>query len=383
MKIGIASTHMWSETAFRNAGISKSSYRLIDGLSTSFPSDIFTVFANTAFQPSADWSTRPNLNVSCTVPIGRGKRALWEFFGSADEIRKGDFDVWLATSHIAPWRSNVPTAAIIHDMVPMIYPELQDWAQSAYLRFALVHVARKVDLILTNSRQTKSDIVKFAKVDPEKIVVVPFGPGAELTPKDPGTVSSQELEGIPYQRFFFSLGTLEPRKNLSRLFEALAQLTEPEFADVGLVIGGGRGWREEGIFETLEKLGIGKRVTFLGYVPDERLPALFAASLGFVFPSIYEGFGMPLVESMRMGAIPLAGNCGAMKEVVGDSAITFDPYSVPEITDAMRRCLRLSQCEREKLLASGAVQAEQFNWTECAHQTHAALQKLVENKRRR
>ncbi len=382
MRIAIASTHMWSESAFRNAGISKSSYRLIDAMSRAFPTDKFTVFANTAFKPGEDWMERQNLAVCSTVPTGRGKRALWEFFGTSREINAGNFDVWLSTSHIVPFKSRIPTAAIIHDMIPLIYPEFQDRAQSAYLRFALIHVARKVDLVVANSQQTRTDIARFAAVSPEKIVVVPFGPGAALTPRNRSEIQPRELEDIPYKRFFFSLGTLEPRKNLGRLFEAMALLTEPEYSDVGLVVGGGRGWREEGIFETLDKLGIRNRVTFLGYVPDERLPTLFAASQAFVFPSLYEGFGMPLVESMQLGALALTSNCGAMKEVAGEAAIYFDPSRPPEIAAALKKSLNLNPQEREALIQRGRKQAERFNWYDGAAQTHLALQNLVEKGRK-
>jgi glycosyltransferase involved in cell wall biosynthesis len=371
---------MWSETAFRNAGISKSSYRLIDSLSAKFPSDSFTVFANTKFETSDDWAGRKNLKVHSTVPIGRGRRALWESFGAAQAVRSGDFDVWLSTSHAVPASSRIPTVAVIHDMIPLIYPEFQDWAQSAYLKFALLHVARRADLILTNSEQTQADIVRLAGVPVSKVVIVPFGPGNLFKPSDGESNGGQELLDLPYRRFFFSLGTLEPRKNLSRLFEAFALLTEREFADIGLVIAGGKGWKEQGIFDTLDRLGIRDKVCFLGYVKDERLPVLFSGCEGFVFPSVYEGFGMPLVEAMLMGAIPLTSSEGAMGEVTQDAAIGFHPGEPREIADAMRRCARLTAQERAELKRRGSLRAQPFNWDAGAAATHQALERLVADR---
>jgi len=377
MRVGIASTHMWSEVSFRNAGISKSSYRLIDALADQFPADKFTVFANSAFETSEEWAARSNLRVRSVVPMKRGTRAIWEFFGSGREARTGDYDVWFSTSHIAPVHPKIPTVAIIHDMIPLLFPQFQDQGQRAFLRFALTHVARRSSLVITNSEQTKSDIVRFSKVNPKKIRVVPFGPGMKMTARCQNEIAPEELSDIPYKRFFFSLGTLEPRKNLSRLLEAMTFLSEPEYADVGLVIGGGRGWREQGIFDTLDNLGIRDRVTFLGYLPDERIPTLFAASEGFVFPSIYEGFGMPIVESMQAGTVVLTSSSGAMSEVAGDAAILFDPYSPEDISRALKRCLGLSSAERTVYLAKGTAQSSQFNWEEAARQTRQALFDLL------
>jgi glycosyltransferase involved in cell wall biosynthesis len=380
MRIGIASTHMWSESAFRNAGISKSSYRVIDALSANFPADKITVFANSAFELSDQWKARTNLTVHSTVPIGRGRRALWESFGSAREVQRGDFDIWMSTTHAVPVYSKIPTVAIIHDMIPLIFPEFQDRSQTAYLQFALVHVAKRADLILTNSEQTKSDIVRFSKVSPNKVVVVPFGPGADLAPVPRREVAVDGLADVPYRRFFFLLGTLEPRKNLSRFFEAFAMLKEPAYRDVGLAIGGGRGWREEGIFSTLESLGIRDRVTFLGYVLDERLPELFAASEGFVFPSLYEGFGMPLVEAMQLGSLVLSSHLGAMREVVEDAAIPFDPMSPSDMANALRRALELTCEERATYVRKGFEQSAQFNWTRSAQKIHQALEGALANR---
>lgn len=378
IKIGIASTHMWSESSFKNAGISRSSYRLIDRLSCQFPDDRITVFANSAFESDPSWKERPNLVVKPIVPSGRGKRAIWESFGAAREASTSDYDVWLSTTHAVPFRSRVPSVAIIHDMIPLLFPEYGDGLQVSYLRFALIHVAKKVTRIVTNSQQTKADILRFAKVDQSKVVVVPFGPGTDPKAKfNPRSTSPKRVQ-VPFSRFLLVIGTLEPRKNLGRLFQAMSLLTEPEFADVGLVVVGGRGWKEQGIFETVEELKLSDRIMFPGYVEDDELAELFATCAAFIFPSIYEGFGMPIVEAMQRGAPVLTSGVGAMKEVAGDAAAFFDPTSPESIATCIKDFLNLDPDRRCLQIQQGKQRSTLFTWDLAAEQTHRVLVELAE-----
>jgi glycosyltransferase involved in cell wall biosynthesis len=363
---------MWSESGFRNAGISRASYCLLEQLTCRNPKDSFEAFTHRGFQVAADWQDRENLRVSPLSPSTRGRKALWETFGTGRLARSGRFDVWLATAHSVPFRSRIPTVTFIHDMIPLSHPEFQDRAQSAYLRFALKSAARRADRVLTNSETTKSEIVRYAQVAEEKVVVLPLGPGfkieAECGP-EPAT---------PFDRYLFALGTLEPRKNIAVVFEAFARLKQRgRLGELGLVVAGGRGWKEEGIFDRLKQLGIESRVAFLGYVPDERLTGLFRECEAFIFPSLFEGFGMPIVEAMACGTRVLTSGRGAMKEVAGNAAIVFDPESAEDVARAIEEALEEPSDARSARIALGRSRASEFTWEAAADATMAVLRSLV------
>jgi glycosyltransferase involved in cell wall biosynthesis len=378
MRIAITATTVWSENSYRNAGISRFGLNLIEALVRLYPADPISVFTHGEFEPPARWADFKNLTTEARCPAGRGAKAFWETFGAGKLSRSGNFDVWLSTHHAAPWPSGVPCVSMIHDMIPLRNPEFHSGLQSGYLRVALVNVARRADHLLTNSEASKHDIVHYSGVDPEKITVIPLGPGSPLHRVAPEDAPCALLEKLPAGRFFFGLGTLEPRKNLPALFTALAQLQKMgQFDDVHLVLAGGRGWKEQGIFDELGRLGIQDRVVFLGYVPDEWLPFLFALSEAFVFPSLYEGFGMPILEAMLAGAPVISSEVGAVKEVGGDAAIYFDPTKPDAIAEALKGYLEGRFGARSIRVEKGLERSGLFTWDLAAHRTYKALAGLV------
>lgn len=372
MRVGVTASTIWSEVSFRNAGISRASLRLVEQLACRNPRDSFDLFTHDRFEAPEEWRALENLRVVAASPSSRGRKALWETFGTRRLANSGRFDVWLATAHSVPFRARIPTVTFIHDMIPLSHPEFQDRAQSAYLRFALVSAARRADRVLTNSETTKAEIVRYAGVPRDKVTVIPLGPGST---QGSGT---GERPDVPFRRYLFSLGTLEPRKNIPVLFEALAELTRQGLADdLGLVIAGGRGWKEQGIFERLKRLGIEDRVSFLGYVEDRQLPDLFRGCEGFVFPSLFEGFGMPVLEAMTAGAPVLTSGRGAMKEIAGDAALFFDPESPADVARAIGQLLTEPTATRTARIECGRARAARFTWKAAADATMAVLRSLV------
>jgi len=378
MRIAITATTVWSENSYRNAGISRFGFNLVDRLLRAHPEDVFTVFTHTEFEPPNAWLAQENVTIVKACEPVRGSKAIWETFGTGRLSRKGQFDVWLSTHHATPWNSGVPDLAMIHDMIPLVSPEFGEGLQTAYLKFALKNVAKRATHLLTNSETSKEDIVKFARVDPAKITVIPLGPGSRVAAVGPEDAPCKLLEQIPFQRFLFGLGTLEPRKNLPNLFRALSILhRKPEFQDVGLVLAGGRGWKEEGIFDELRRLGIEENVVFLGYVPDEWLPFLFALSRAFVFPSLLEGFGMPILEAMIAGAPVIASGVGAMREVGGDAPAYFDPHNPEDICETIVGVLTGRFGSRLQMAARGLERSRTFTWESAAQMTYDVLAGLA------
>ncbi len=263
-------------------------------------------------------------------------------------------------------------------MIPLSRPEFQERAQTTYLRFALRYAARSADRVLTNSEATKAEIVRWAGVSGGKVTVIPLGPGSDLKPIDPEGIRPTQLSDVPFRRYLLALGTLEPRKNLPALLHALSLLREQgELGELGLVVAGGRGWKEQAIFQTLADLHIEDRVALLGYVEDQKLPALFAGSEAFVFPSLFEGFGMPILEAMVAGAPVLTSGRGAMREVGGDAAYYFDPESPEDIARAIREHVLNRTEPREVQVARGFERARGFTWEAAADKVMDVLRELA------
>jgi glycosyltransferase involved in cell wall biosynthesis len=368
---------MWSEASYRNAGISRYTSSILEAL-FQHRNHEFLVFTHDEYEPPDRWKALPNARFFPLVPNQRGKRALWEFFQSTKAIREHRCDVWFSTGHLIPFRSPAPRVAMIHDLIPILFPQFFEWEHAAFLRFALRNASTKAERVVTNSEATKADIVRLYGVRPDRITVTPLGPGNVIRPVVSDGVGDERLReiGVPFPRFLFALGTLEPRKNLGRLFEALSILKrDGGLNGLGLAVAGGKGWKESETFARIRELGVEEDVAFLGYVQDEDLPALFARCEAFVYPSLYEGFGMPVLEAMLAGAPVLTSDRVMMREVGGDVATYFAPESPEDIARAIRE--HLSGNNRSSLVEAGFQRAEAFTWSRAATLTLQAMESAV------
>ena len=217
------------------------------------------------------------------------------------------------------------------------------------------------------SQATKDDLVAHYGVPKEKIPVVYHGVEPRFRPTPDPAVPARY--GLP-SRYFLYLGTLQPRKNLERLLQAYAQLS----GDVpALVLAGAKGWYFERIAAAIAALGLGERVFLPGYVPDEDVPALLTGALALVFPSLYEGFGLPVLEAMACGTPVVTANTSSLPEVVGEAGLLVDPLRVDEIAAAMQRLLA-DEALRAELSRRGLERAGLFSWDRCARETLAVLE---------
>jgi glycosyltransferase involved in cell wall biosynthesis len=267
----------------------------------------------------------------------------------------------------------VRRSVMIHDLFPLTHPTYFDDRTRAYFERVLPYACTKAELLFANSESTKSEILRLFGGSPERIVVTPLGPGNVIEPLPYGAVTREDLVriGVPFERYFFTLSTIEPRKNLPRLIQGLALLREnPEYADVGLAVGGGKGWLFEEVFAEVERLGLGDAVTFLGYVASEDLPALFGRCEAYVCASVTEGFGMPVLEAMIAGAPVVTSQGGALPEVGGDAVLYFDPEDPAAIAEGLRRALA---ADREMLSRRSLERARLFSWKKTAQATLDAL----------
>src|SRR5213594_3940049 len=216
-------------------------------------------------------------------------------------------------------------------------------AKRTYTRRLIPHVARNARLVITNSEYSKWEIVRYLGIPEDHIRVTPLAASPEFTPR---TMH-------PANPYFLYVGNLEPRKNLERLIEAFARIPGKEHH---LVIVGDSWYRGRAVEKKARSLGLNGEVKFLGYVPRAELPGLFSGATAFVYPSLLEGFGMPILEAMACGAPVITSNGSALKEVAGGAAELVDPLSVRELTEAMERVAQDTRL-REELSRKGLRRA--------------------------
>ncbi|HWQ11813.1 MAG TPA: glycosyltransferase family 1 protein [Roseiflexaceae bacterium] len=322
------------------------------------------------------------------IPLAR----LWTHVRLSAEVLRRPPDVLFVPAHVlplgAPLARRTRSVVTIHDMGYLHFPAAHTRAQRLYLRLSTAWSARAAHRVIAVSAATRADLVRLAGVRPEKIAVVHHGLAERfrrrmtadrgLTTDDHGSTTGdrrrvREIVGseAPY---FLYVGTIQPRKNLVRLIEAFAAAfnVQPSPHNVRLVIAGKTGWLAQGIAQRAAELGVADRVRFAGYVPDEDVPDLMTGALAFVFPSLYEGFGMPVLEAMSCGAPVLTSTTSSLPEVAGDAALLVDPEDTPAIAAALTRLAAEPEL-RAELRRRGYARAAQFTWERCAEQTLAVL----------
>ena len=273
-------------------------------------------------------------------------------------------DIFHATNHMFPFPLRaVRTVLTIHDLTILLFPQFHPANRLALMGPALVPAARRADRIVTSSASSRDDILKLLPVEPDRVVVVPGGIEPIFEPKSAGEVAARLGPlGLRAGQYLLFLGTIEPRKNLARLLQAV----ESAGSAIGpLVLAGEEGWNNTEIREAVARLARDGRVRDLRYVPDDLRVMLYAGARAFVYPSLYEGFGMPPLEAIACGTPVLTSNVSSLPEVMGDAALFVDPQDVGAIASGLTRLWR-EDALRADLRARGLARAREFSWDRTA-----------------
>ncbi|MGQ9547033.1 MAG: glycosyltransferase family 4 protein [Roseiflexus sp.] len=270
-----------------------------------------------------------------------------------------------------------PGAAVvltIHDLTTRRFPDMHMPDNTALHTLKERFACTRADRIIAVSEATRRDIVRELNIPSEKISVVYEAADTRFRPHTPEeTQAILERYGLTHNQYILSVGALEPRKNYVRLIEAYAML-RTRYAPAGhvppLVIVGGNGWKYDAILAAPEKTGVAGFVRFLGRVPDEDLPALIAGSRVFVYPSLYEGFGLPPLEALACGAPVVVSHAASLPEVVGDAGLYCDPYDAHDIARQIAALLDDTDLAL-RLRQAGIARAQQFSWERAARETLA------------
>ena len=294
------------------------------------------------------------------------------------EAFTGAVSLYHATDFVLPpTLPRTKTLLTVHDLSFVRVPESAQPSLKRYLDNVVPRSVRRADHILADSQATKDDLTALYGTPPEKITVLLSGVDARFRRVDDPAAreATRTKYGIPARPYLFAVGTVQPRKNYRRLIQALAQLRAGG-RDIGLVIAGGRGWLEDPIYAALRETGMTEFVHFIGFADDADLPALYSGAAVCALPSLYEGFGLPVLEAMACGTPVLTSNVSSLPEVAGDAALIVAPTNLDAITAGLARLLD-DAALRERLIALGYAQAARFTWAASATQLLTIYHKLL------
>lgn len=282
--------------------------------------------------------------------------------------RRDRLDVLHVTYH-APPRSPCRTVVTVHDLSFMAFPNTFGPRDLLVLSTLVPLSARRARAVIVPSEHTRRDLIRAYGLPPDKIVVTPEAADARFSPSEDAGADRAVVRRLGLVRpYILALGTLQPRKNFERLVEAYAALRRSGRTDHHLVIVGKAGRAAARLRERIARLGLEERVHLRGYLAAADVPAVYRAATCFVFPSLYEGFGLPVLEAMACGTPVIASNQAAVPEVAGDAAVLVDPYRVGELAGAIERVLA-DPALRARLRAGGLARAATFSWEETARRT--------------
>ena len=378
MHIGINAHLLSLESSYRQAGVSRYIAELVRHLAAEPGPHAYTIFTPPA--GVGPLVLPPSMRVVASrLPTGRPPvRIAWEqAVGPAAALARR-LEVLHAPVNVAPLALPCPSVITIHDLAFLVYPRRVDAAKRRYRTLMTRLSARRAARIIAVSEHTAGDVVARLGVPRERVVVVPEAAAEHFRPEpDPAVLAAFRRANDLPERYVLFVGTLEPRKNLAGLLRAFARVAAEEPA-LHLAVVGARGWLDDDIFALHRGLGLEARVRFAGYVAAEELPRWYQAATLFVYPSFYEGFGLPPLEAMACGTPVITSNVSSLPEVVGSAGVTVDPADEAALAAALLRVWR-DEPLRARLRSDGLARAAEFSWARMARETRAVYESVKHN----
>ncbi len=369
-----------SPAVHRHAGLGRYAHDLLSALLTQNQANEYIALYNSPRgdrQPGAPLDRLPAYRIPLDAKPWRTSVWLAQVFNLGMDRWLPRCDLFHATDHLLPRFKHAKTVFTLHDLIFRFYPEYHLPLNRWFLTVAMPHFLRRADAIIAVSECTKRDAVRLYNIAPEKIAVIYEGVNPVLQPvTDSNRLAEIRARYARQQPFILLVSTIEPRKNISALVDALCVLRARGFTH-RLLIAGRKGWLYQPTFDHVKQTGMSDAVDFLDFVPDDDLAALLSACDAFVFPSLYEGFGLPPLEAMACGAPVICSNTSSLPEVVGDAALLVNPRDPGEIANAIERVLT-DHPLRDELRGKGILQAAKFSWERAARETLAVYRRVME-----
>ncbi|MCB8944412.1 MAG: glycosyltransferase family 4 protein [Ardenticatenaceae bacterium] len=369
MRIGFDGTPLLGQ----RVGIGNYTAHLLGALLHNHPTADYYLYSNRPLD-----QLEPALQRAIPIPGHFPRsRLFWMQFILPRLLRHSIPDLCHYANASAPlWPHQQPFVLTIHDASLFLHHHYHPWSRLIAIRALLPALARRAAAIITVSQQAKADLIQALHLPPAKIHVIYEAPPPHFAPStDPVYLARLRQQYQLPEKFILYLGTLEPRKNLARLVQAIHRLHQ-QGCPVRLVMAGPKGWHMNGFQEEIGRLEADKLVQYLGYVPTADLPGLYTLATIFAFPSLYEGFGLPPLEAMACATPVLTSRNSAMAEVGGDAVYLVNPYATEELADGLRHLLQ-DDALREELGQRGWQRAQQFSWQQAAAATTAVYHHVL------
>ncbi|MEZ4510416.1 MAG: glycosyltransferase family 1 protein [Chloroflexota bacterium] len=366
--VGINAHLLAEEAGYRRAGIHQYMAQVLRHLPENGRFAIFTRHP-LDFLPDGQFKRLPT-----GWPTGRRLvRILWEQTAWPWQAWRERVNLLHAMAFVTPMLSPCPTVVTVFDLSFIHTPDSFPRLQRLYLHSQTARSCRQARRVITISESGRQDVAHYFGVPLERIDVVLPGVEPIYRPLPAADVAAfRQREGLPEQ-FLLHVGTLQPRKNIPVLLEALAQINRP---DLPLVLVGGKGWLFDEIFARVQALGLQNRVRFTGYVPDEVLPLWYNAATLLLFPSLYEGFGLPILEAMACKTAVIAANTSSIPEAVGNAGLLFDPHNPAQLAEQILSVLD-DPAQLATMQQRGLAHAQLFSWERAGRETAVVYQRAL------
>lgn len=361
MRVGLIAYLLNRGTDYRAAGVSTYTEQLLRHLPAAAPRGDFLAFVGKGVE------TPPGVEqMQAPIPTSAAPaRIVWEHLGFPLAASRARLHLIHGTVNVLPEVTRQSSVVTVHDLSFLRHPDRLSRQRKLYLDWAVARSARRATRVIAVSGSTRNDLVELLRIREDKISVVPLGVDASFTPRAPSNDRPRVLNGRP---FILHVGTLEPRKNIDVLVRAFAELRTKRGVPHALALVGARGWDYRSVFDLVDGLRLREHVHFADYVSPADLPLWYTDADLFAFPSVYEGFGLPVLEAMACGLPVVTTDSSSLRELAVDAALLVEPGSSEALEEAMGRILE-DRALRDRLRAKGLARAADFTWEETARQT--------------
>lgn len=361
-------------------GLGWYTYEVVQRLIKIAPADQFFLIHDRRVPPF--FPEQSNVTHISIPPPARHPFLWWMWFEHSlpRVLKQIDADIFFSPDGYCSLKTGTPTVMVTHDIAHVHYPQQIPWLVRKYYEYYVPKYISRADHVITVSKFTKQDIIATYNTPSTKITPIYNGCRSNFKPipeREQLQVRQEYAEGLPY---FFYLGALHPRKNIKRLLMAFDQFKQASGAEVKLLIAGRLAWQYEDIKHTYEKLRFKRDIKLLGYVSESILPKLLGSAHGLLYPSLFEGFGLPIIEAFFCEIPVLTANTSAMKEVAQNAAIIVDPFSEKSIQDGIHQ-LWSNPPLRQSLITKGNAHRKNFDWDQTAKQIYQILNNASAQKK--
>jgi glycosyltransferase involved in cell wall biosynthesis len=355
---------------YRQAGVSRYIEQLLRRLLPAGPEDAWTIYGPRGIAPLIEPTPRTRLRLSALPTTNPLARIVWEQCVAPLVVLRDRPSVMFCPLNVVPLAMRVPSVVCVHDLAFLRFPERFRASKRRYLSSLIRVSVHRAAHVLTVSEFTRREVIELLGVDPDKVTATPNGRDERIGPlPQPEIEAFRRRQNLPAD-FLLFLGTLEPRKNLITLLHAYARRRDE--LKLPLIVAGGKGWLYDSIFEAVGELGLRDDVRFAGFVPGDELGHWYNAATALIYPSLYEGFGLPPLEAMQCGTPVITSDASSVIEVVGDAGLIVGATDVEALGNALVQVASDAGL-RAEMRERGLRRAHQFDWGQTAAGTIAAL----------